>query len=225
MGVHGEIVVTPTHLERLGHVPKIFGHIHKPQDIYSAVYAGSICRMDFGETEEKRYLVVELSQPNTASGAPWWSLRSCPIDCPPRYHVEGLLTREAFTFQVTKGPGGEVDETPTSWRGCEVRVRYRFQQSERSALDTARVLAPFAEALRVDLEAVPIIDRQLRAPAVAEARTLAQKVAAYQQVDALPPSIAAKLHALETREPIEVLTEVQNALVDIEVSENAAVLA
>jgi DNA repair exonuclease SbcCD nuclease subunit len=200
MGLHGEIVVTPTHLNRLGTVPKIFGHIHKPQEIFDAVYAGSICRMDFGETEAKRYLVVTFATPTT------WCLDSFPIDCPPRYHVEGLLTRDAFTWQVTKGPGGDVDTAPASWRGAEVRVRYRFAQSEKSALSAARVYAEFAEAARLEVEPIAVPDRALRAPEVAAARTLAEKLAAYQQVQELVPSVAEKLAALEHADPLAVLS-------------------
>jgi hypothetical protein len=251
MGVHGEIVVTPRHLGQLGDVPKIFGHIHKPQAIYDAVYAGSICRMDFGETEEKRFLVVEFD----AAGA--WSLHSHPIACPPRYHVEGLLSREGFTWQVTKGPGGDVQPPPrscplclgtgdgrkdpvegtlpcwqchgsggpVSWAGCEVRVRYRFAASEKSVLADAQVLAEFAEAARLEVEPIAVPDRALRAPRVAEARTLAEKLAAFQQVEQLAPSVLEKLSALEHGDALAVLADLQNRLASIEASQREQVAA
>jgi hypothetical protein len=49
-------------LDLLGDVPKLLGHIHAPQEIGGAHYVGSVCRMDFGETEEKRYIVVEYEE-------------------------------------------------------------------------------------------------------------------------------------------------------------------
>lgn len=219
MGVHGEIVVTPQHLNRLGDVPKLFGHIHLAQDIFGATYAGSICRLDWAEVEEKRWIELVYESPTD------WFLNSHRIDCPPRYHVEGELTRDGFTWQVTKGPGGDVEAAPASWRGVEVRVRYRFAQSQRSALDQARVLAEFAEALRVEVEPIAVPDRQVRAPQVAEARTLEAKLAAYMGVDEVSPALVEKLRQLETAEPVTVLTHVQQALTAIEVFDEQAVCA
>jgi hypothetical protein len=50
-----EIELNPKHLDRLGDIPKLLNHIHKPQTIAGAHYAGSVCRLDYGEIEEKRY--------------------------------------------------------------------------------------------------------------------------------------------------------------------------
>ena len=219
MGIHGEIVVTPTHLNRLGNVPKLFGHIHRPQDIYGATYVGSSARLDYAETEEKRYIVVEYASPTD-----WWQV-SRPLVCPPRYHVEGALTREGFTWQVTKGPGGEADQAPANWRGCEVRVRYRFAASEKSVLRDAPIYAEFAEALRLQVEPIAVPDRALRAPKVAEAKTLAEKVAAYQQVDQLEPALLDKLATLEQLDSTLVLTNLQARLAAIEAGEKAMVAA
>lgn len=214
MGQHGEIVIRPDHLGRLGSIPKIYGHIHKAQDIYGATYTGSSCRMDFGETEPKRYVEIlfhACEDPDQLT----WELISKPLHCPPRYHVAGQLARDTFTWQATKGPGGPLDEPPASWRGCEVRVRYTFLQSDRSVLREALILAEFAEASRLQIEAVAIADREVRSPEVAAARTLSQKVAAYLQAPALTDSLAAKLSALETLEPSALLLQVQNELADM----------
>lgn len=218
MGVHGEIVVTATHLNRLGDAPKVFGHIHKAQELYGATYAGSICRMDYGETEEKRFLVAHFTQTD-------WALESHAIDCPPRYHVEGTLTRDGFDWQVTKGPGGDVDTAPASWRGAEVRVRYRFAQSQRSALDQARVLAEFADALRLEVEPIAVPDRQVRSPQVAEARTLEAKLAAYLGVESVPVALVEKLRTLETSDSVSVLTRAQQELSALEAETREAVCA
>lgn len=49
-------------LAHLGDCPKICNHIHRPQEVAGAIYVGSICRLDFGEREEKRFLVVEWQE-------------------------------------------------------------------------------------------------------------------------------------------------------------------
>jgi hypothetical protein len=120
-----------------------------------------------------------------------YSLRSFPIDCAPLYHVEGLLTRDAFTWRVTAGSGGKDIDAPATWAGCEVRVRATCAASERQVIDLALVRAPFAEAARCDVELVALPDRGLRAPAVAIARTLAEKLVAWAEASGQEPRVSA----------------------------------
>lgn len=214
-----EIEIGPRHLDRLGPIYKGLNHIHKAQHIADAWYAGSVCRLNWGEIEPKGYIVVEYGED------PDYLLHHKMLDVPAMYHVEGTLSRDGFVWQVTAGPGGEVQPPPASWKGAEVRCRYRFKQSEKSALSSARVLAEFAEALRLDVEPIAVPDRELRAPEVAAARTLAAKVAAYQKVEQLAPAVAEKLAILEHGDPLQVLTNVQNALAQIEAGENEKVAA
>lgn len=217
-----EISLTGAHLERLGDVPKVLGHIHKPQTIHSAIYAGSIARLDFGEVEAKRYLILAVGP-----GLEQAEVFSRPLDVPPMYHAEGVLTRDAFTWHVTKGPGGELDLPPESWAGAEVRVRYRFAQSEKAALDVERVREPFTEAARLVIEPVAVPDRALRAPAVVEARTLAEKVEAWAQYVGTTASerVLAKLALLEQQDPQALGREVEGWLRELETLEDRAVVA
>lgn len=240
-----EISVNRGHLDRLGAIPKIFSHIHKAQEIGGALYTGSICRLSWGEVEPKRYLVIEARD---FGGTRGWenNVTSHPIDVAPMFHVEGTLTRKAFHFEHDEWMctacggtgdgerGADNDTLPCvpcagsghrSWKGCEVRVRYRFNKSERGALDTARILAEFAEAARLELEPIAIADRELRAPEVAAARTLSEKLAAYSRVDQLAPSVAEKLALLEHADAVTVLTKVQNELVRLEAGEKELVAA
>jgi hypothetical protein len=132
------------------------------------------------------------------------------------YHVEGDLTRDSFTFKVTAGPNGKEQEKPATWKGAEVRVRVRFKQSERNTLAMAQVHAEFAEALKLEVEPIAVPDRELRAPAVALARTLPEKLAAYGGVEALTDTIAAKLAALEHGDQQQILNDVRARLALLE---------
>lgn len=216
-----EISLTGAHLERLGAMPKLFGHIHKPQEVHGAIYAGSIARLDWGETEAKRYLVLALADDGT------YRVSSRPLDCPAMYHVEGLLTRDGFTYSVTNGPGGELQLPPETWREAEVRVRYRFAQSEKAALDVEQVREPFAEAGRLVLEPIAVPDRALRAPAVVAARTLPEKVEAWAQHVGVVASdtVLAKLARLEQSDPLALVREVEGWLRELETLEDKAVVA
>lgn len=217
-----EIEITAAHLDRLGSIPKLLNHIHKGQEIAGAHYAGSVCRLNWGEIEDKRYLVIDFM------GRETFDVVSKPVDVRPLYHVEGTLTREGFVYQVKAGPGGAFQDRPASWKDCEVRVRYKFNQSEKSVLRDAQVLAEFAEAARLEVEPIAVPDRALRAPAVAEARTLAEKLRAWGDVAGVTvqtESVLAKLAALEHKDPLVLLSEIQTSLAAIETGENETVAA
>jgi hypothetical protein len=57
-----EIELDPALIQRLGEIYVGLNHIHKAQSIGGAYYAGSVCRLDYGEIEEKRYLMIEYSE-------------------------------------------------------------------------------------------------------------------------------------------------------------------
>lgn len=202
-----EIELSPRHLDRLGPIYKGLNHIHKAQEIHGAHYAGSICRLDWGEIEEKRWLEIEyFDQPDRKllgrfDGGQWnYLVTSHALDIAPMYHVEGQLARDGFTYDVKAGPGGEKQEPPASWQGCEVRVRYTFAQSEAAVLDKSLALAPFADAALVHPDPIAVPDRALRAPEVAAAKTLPEKVAAWCALGGTVASegVLQKLARLET---------------------------
>lgn len=221
-----EIEISGRHLDLLGPIYKGLNHIHKAQDIAGADYPGSVCRLNWGEVEEKGYIVVTLDKPcqDVPDG---YRVERCPIDVAPMFHVEGVLTRDAFTWQVTAGPGGEVLAAPASWKGCEVRVRFRFNQSEKGTLAEARVYAEFAEAARLEVEPIAVPDRALRAPEVAQAKTLADKVEAWATVSAvtLNDGVLEKLALLEHSDTLTVLKDVQASIDAGDVIEKATVAA
>jgi hypothetical protein len=203
-----ELALDAAMLNAIGDVPQLLGHIHKPQFIHGAHYVGSVCRMDFGEVEEKRFAVV------TYDDAHFPSVRFEPIPVAPMWHVEGTLTRDAWDWQVTAGPGGAPMDPPASWAGSEIRVRYRFAASERDVLPVGRVRDTFAGADRVDLEPVAVPDAQVRAPQVAAARTLIDKLTAWADLNgqALPAGVRDKLAQLEHADPAAICAAVSQLI-------------
>lgn len=210
-----EIELAPAYLDLLGPtVPKLLGHIHKPQSIGDAWYVGSVCRLDWGETEEKRYVVVDYPE---ASAERFYSLQSIPIAVAPMYRVEGELRRDAFIL--------DLGDYPASWAGCEVRVRYRFAASERNVLDHTLPRVPFADALRLEVEPVAVPDRALRAPEVAAAHTLADKVQAWANLSGatVTDGVVTKLARLEHIEPAVLLSLLTSDITRIEHPEKSEV--
>lgn len=155
-------------------------HIHKHQACGRAVYAGSMCRLDWGETERKGYIVVDI-EPET--GAFVWAFRELNVPC--RYHIEGPLSlAKGYEWTVRKGPDGPVDEAPESWVGHDVRARVRYQQAEKSmlAMQIQAIKGQFVGARRVEVEPIPISDRQVRAPEVVAETSIDGKLRAYARL-------------------------------------------
>lgn len=108
LGIEGDIAVSAAMLARFGpDVPRIFGHIHKPHVVHGAHYAGSVAAGNWGETEEKRWIVVEYGH-----GEP--EILSHKLNTPRLYHAEGSIDRDAVSWKLTKGPDGPSDEPPTT---------------------------------------------------------------------------------------------------------------
>lgn len=194
-----ELEITGAHLVRLGPCFKGLNHIHKHQivnsGIESAFFAGSLSRQDWGEIEPKGYLEIAYGAhgwggyagdgPFDSAGEHWdydVAFRLVPVA--PMYHVEGTLTRDEFTWRVTKGPGGPKDDAPESWAGCDVRVRASYVSSERDVLTLAkeRVQRIFAVARRFEFEPIAVPDRVLRAPEIVAAKTFDEKLRAWAKL-------------------------------------------
>lgn len=220
--IGAEIEIGATHLDRLGSIYKGLNHIHKGQVIAGAHYPGSVCRLSWGEIEEKRFLEIACDE---ADGRWQHAVIEHPIDVAPMFHVEGALTREGFRWAVKAGPGGALQSAPATWKGAEVRCRYTFPQSEKNVLLHAQVQATFAEAARLELEPIAVPDRALRAPAIVEARTLAEKVAAFSQVEELGAGLGHKLGRLEHGDPLQLLAGLQRELAALEAGEEVLVTA
>lgn len=217
MGLERDIAVDLGALEQLGDMPKIFGHIHKAQELPGgALYAGSIARNDWGEVEDKRFLVLTATVAGRHGHT--WAIESQPIACPVLWHVEGQLTRDGFDWRVTRGPDGEDLAAPTSFAGSEVRVRYRFNPDDVAALDLTLVRAPFADAAVVELEPIALRNRAVRAPEVAAATTLEEKVAAFVRASGREwtPALAEKLAQLQV--PVAGVSDAVDAAVSREVA-------
>lgn len=214
-----EIELNPKHLERLGRIPKLLNHIHKPQEIAGVHYAGSVCRLSYGEIEPKRWLEVgvELGSwggfggdgPEDGDERQVYDLLSHPIDVAPMFQIEGRLSPSRFAVDVDQ-VADEIKRRIVAhdWAGCDVRVRYEYLASEKSSCDIETVRALFAGALRLKLEGVAILDRELRSPAVAAAKTIPDKLAAYMGLEALPASTAAKVDLLLSLQSPEALAAI-----------------
>lgn len=185
-------------------IPKLFGHIHRQQDVHGATYLGSIARQDFGEAEAKVFGVLDYASPAS------WRLQIVPIDTPRQMRVVGRLTREAFTIREIDGETADGADASV-WRGADIKVAYAYRKSEIGALDLAKIHAEFAEARSLVLDPQPELDHEVRAPEIAAAATLEQKVEAFCALNqiAVTDHVRACLAALQGNDSASLLAQVR----------------
>lgn len=236
-----EIELDPALLARLEAAEYIgLNHIHKHQVVHGAVYAGSICRLDFGEREEKGFVEVVLeSRLDRAARAPW---RFVPLDVPQQFDITGELTRDRFVpddpFCDVCSDGDDASDTCDDcdqrhcqicepcdadcepfyrWRGADVRVRYRFLKADAGVINTDLLKELFKEARSLKLEGQPQLTHEMRAPEIAAAATLDAKVAKYCELQKIVAGAGfrAKLTALQSTDPDAILTSLSISLATV----------
>lgn len=160
------------------------GHIHKGQDWQLGdapiVYPGSPRRTSFGELEAKGYVVASFD-----GGIPQWERIVVPAT--PMLLAEGAWSAERASF------GDEVLASLGTARvpGAEIRLRYEVSAEHRDAAKRAaadlreRLIADGAVVVKV--EEVVTATVRARAPEVAKARTLGEKLEAMWRARAVQP--------------------------------------
>jgi exonuclease SbcD len=203
-----EIELDPALLARVGDVPKLFGHIHRHQPVHGAWYLGSICRLDFGEQEAKVFGVLTIDDDDRT-----WSLDFPTLDVPRQIHVDGRLRRDGFAIEAIDG---EPYSGPlaSGFTGADVKVTYRFTKAEASVLDVGAIHAAIDGARSVKLDPIAVLEHEVRAPDIAAAATLEQKVEKYCGRHGLAYSkgLQRKLTALQAYDGAVVLTNLQEQL-------------
>lgn len=174
------------------------GHIHRGQDwrIGDApiVYPGSPRRTSFGEIEAKGYVIA-----NFDGGIPQWERVIVPAT--PMLLLEGAWNADRGAIE------GVSSEKVT---GAEIRLRYEVASEHRDAAKRTaaelrdQMLADGASVVKV--EEIVVASVRARAPEVAVARTLADKLAAMWRARAAEPAAeqAARLIGKVTELEVEV---------------------
>jgi DNA repair exonuclease SbcCD nuclease subunit len=162
------------------------GHIHMPQDWTHAgktiVYPGSPRRTTFGELEEKSYVIADFD----GTGVTWQRIVT---PCNAMLHVDdewGLWPEQTGGERawLCGPPASELtDGGLKSIAGAEIRFRYEvsadFRDEARAAAQVVRDEMLALGAASVQVEEVVKSAGTARAPEVAKARTLIDKLRAY----------------------------------------------
>lgn len=161
------------------------GHVHKGQAWTASstgapvVYPGSPRRSNFGELEPKAYLVVEIDDAG--------SVRVKRIETPatPMVHVDAEVSLEGDVLEL------RVDPEMEAVVGGEVRLRYVVDADQREGGKSlaARTRADLMAAGAVDVKVEEVVrpTTRARAPEVAKASTLEEKLRAFWDVKGTTP--------------------------------------
>ena len=149
------------------------GHIHKPQQMGPACYyAGSVSRMDFGESEEKGWNLVNLFGEGHPAG-----VQFMPLPARQMFHIDG-------TFDDVE-PFWHFD-IPEGFQDADVRFRYHVAEEliEHAIEDPIRDVFHDAHSFKMER----IIDRKdrVRSEEMSKAQTLEDKIEAYWKATERP---------------------------------------
>lgn len=160
----------------------VLSHIHKAQHwrldtgrlgAVDAIYCGSQHRTDWGESENKSVLSISM---NVSKAHLSWMRE--PTSARPMLHVEGAYVPDLDTIVVPPAdfPGSEKVQD------ADVRLRYsvpsEFRDRARGIAETLRAHWLDCGAASVKVEAETVTSTRSRAPQVAAAKTLHEKVEA-----------------------------------------------
>jgi len=175
----------------------MLGHVHKHQAWGNVVYSGSPGRLNFGEQEEKGFVVWEFDGKRP-------SYRF--VNTPARRFVFGETAWEGSGDQFS----ADLDAAVADCSGADVRFRYTVSDEDRQCVDRAAIEQRFldAGANRVKIEAQVLPRQRQRAAGISNIDSLPAKVRKWGETvgEDIPADVMAVAGLIEGLEVEELLT-------------------
>lgn len=204
--IGNEIELSAQDLAAAGANAYLLGHIHKHQEIAvpevsKGAYCGSISRMNYGEQEEKGYLL--------------WTIENGKAD----YEFRNVQARAMLIVDREWGRfdddshGWIANHVPADCSGADVRVRYSILEDMKSEVDEAKIKEEFSKAHELKIERVLIPRTRIRSEEIAKAKTVEEKLEAYWKNNGRPDEKTAegcidKLALMETHTEEQIVKEI-----------------
>lgn len=199
--IGNEIELSAQDLAVAGAEAYLLGHIHKHQEIEvpepsKGAYCGSINRMNYGEQEEKGYLLWTIEK-----GKADYEFRSVNA------RAMLIVDREWGRFD-DDSHGWIANRAPRDCKDADVRVRYSIPEDMKSEVDEAEIKEEFSKAHELKIERVLIPRTRIRSEEIAKAKTVQEKLEAYWKNNSRPDKKTAK-GCLDKLALMETVTEEQ----------------
>lgn len=174
----------------------MLGHVHKVQQWGEVAYCGSPGRLNFGEQEEKGFLMWEFAGKE---------VRNYFVPTPARRFVFGDL-------QEWSGADNVYNEALCMARDCQgafVRLRYVVPEEDRQSVDRGHLEAIFEGAASVKIEVQVIPKQRVRAAGISRVESLSDKVVKWAEtVDVeVPDNVLGLASIIEGKDAEELLQE------------------
>jgi len=196
-----EIELSRTELEALDVDYGALGHIHLNQRFGNWYYPGSPWRLDFGEIEPlKQWHMVEINGYTEVLGHDTHCRAFVTFTY--RWAADDDDSEPRWTARPTPGQLAEVP-------GAEVRLRVTMPETWAASVPLAdeveRIEAAGAHRIIIERIVEPVL--RVRAPSVASAATIPEKIAEYWQIVASPPNPTEQIAGFEALETLDLYTD------------------
>lgn len=183
----------------------MLGHVHKHQAWGNVAYSGSPGRLNFGEQEDKGFLLWTFNEGSVSYQF---------IPTPARRFVFGDLAEWSGADAVY----AEAESLSADCDGAFVRIRYVIPEEERQSVDRDKLESIFSGAASVKIEVQVLPKQRVRAAGISRVDSLADKVVRWgETVDLEIPGNVLDLSAvIEGKDAEELL---QEALIAIDGSD------
>lgn len=180
-------------------------HLHERQEVAPGVwYAGSVTRSDFGDVgRHKVWLDVGVAD----NGEGWGNAVGFSPLCVVNEHSTHAIDFGTIDYEWAADALTETGRKGRADPGCEVKLRVKVRADEREAMEPAwRALCAEwrerAHRLTVEVETIPV--HRVRAPGLAKADTLAERIGVWAETidPPVPPDhVASAVARLEEVTP------------------------
>lgn len=182
------------------------GHVHKFQRFPGNIcYSGSPGRLNFGETEEKGFLMVEFD------GQTIQEIKFHPTPAR-RFALHSVEWGEDGKSAIL----AEADKCAASCQGADVRFRYTIPEEEKHQVDRDQLSSRFLEAgaRRVKIEATIIPKQRTRAAGISRVTTLPEKVRLWGSTTGttIPDRVLLLASIIEGLDVDELVAEAENGI-------------
>lgn len=184
--VSQDIMVAPSTVKKAMHHYYALGHIHCRQEVFmNGIYSGSIYNKNWGETEQKSFEVLDITQyPDLSDPTIELKKQTIPLTAArPMMTVEAYYDTDINDFHFT-AVDPETDPFKEPVKNFEVRFRCKVKENERKLITEEKIQKlkeHFGDDVKIEFNIIPD-QRESRSEKIMQCKTLLDEVKEYAAV-------------------------------------------